>query len=523
MSSPMTNENRSNKTTEEVTTALLKKRSRRVSFAENTSVLIFDRDESGSSPDPAPSNSSNEKDDSGSRQFFRTEDEDDDNDDDPDELGPPSPFIRVVASPSSGGSTIPSATSNDDDNFFGPVSSSFIRRDLSDSSSSDENHDQTMDSTAFSMHYRSIARSEAGELKTSTGINLSFEEKTPTPRSIDSNTSAMILTLTDKRKPNSIPNVSTSKMSPGSQINDMSLVGKYSNKYDYGKVSPPMNALLAEDDCDLHAASHVSLLKSPIKAGKKILADKENGPDLMDLSHDEDTKIEGIINHEELTEVVSANHIEMGLADDGSKLFTSKQPVLGVFPNTSDTQASKSLSPNQSTKATLTETNSSLELLATSQSTPSKYGNIAYRLDDVMEKENKLPLIGAIAHSTDRPSAAATPLNRTMVFQRTDSLQHVGSVSSLQKSISKLRSLEASPFSAGLTTLTTKLKNSNFKSLVSKMTPLGTLLENNIVSPQVNSMDRGEIEIMDICLENPLPNMVANKNQIPKNDVCTTL
>lgn len=57
---------------------------------------------------------------------------------------------------------------------------SFIRQgQLSDSAALDDNHDVTMDSTAFSMHFRSLARSESGvDFKTPTGVNLSFEEKT---------------------------------------------------------------------------------------------------------------------------------------------------------------------------------------------------------------------------------------------------------------------------------------------------------------------------------------------------------
>lgn len=67
-----------------------------------------------------------------------------------------------------------------EDNFFGPVSPNFIRPGrLSDSAVSDENHDITMDSTAFSMHFRRFVRSDSGiDLKTPTEV--SFDEKTPT-------------------------------------------------------------------------------------------------------------------------------------------------------------------------------------------------------------------------------------------------------------------------------------------------------------------------------------------------------
>lgn len=563
MASPVAAEEQSNTKTEEGTTVFHKKRSRRVSFAENTSVHIFDRDEEFETPpDVEPPSSPFEKlgfseRDDDPKQFFRNEEEDDE-DDDMDELGPRSPFLRVVGSPSSGGSTIGSATFNDEDNFFGPVSTSFIRRDFSDSAASDESHDHTMDSTTFSMHFHSIARSDSeGDLKTSTGVYLSFEEKTPTLSSIPSNTrNSMLLTLA--KKPNSQPDASTSKLSTGSQSNDMSLVGEYHAKYDYGRLSPALDALLAEGHKDSHVISHISVLKSPIKSGEQFLANKENGSDLVDFSYGQDIKMQGSTSHEALDEVVYVNHNEMGVADDGSKLFPSKQIAFGVSSNASETQASKSLSPNQSIGGTLTAKtkepvkdafgiNSSLEVLATSQGTPSNSKNMVYQLDEVLEKENRSPLVGSIIHLTDRPShllsngvslskspGTVTPShNQASLFPRTESLKHGGSVSSLQRSISKLRILETSPFSA---VLNAKLENSNSRPLVglSKMTPLGTLSENNNKPLQANCMNNAGIKTLDTYLEEPLPssaqkkregestNMNDNTNEIPKNLVPRT-
>ncbi|XP_021999982.1 uncharacterized protein LOC110897533 isoform X3 [Helianthus annuus] len=459
MASP---EDQSNTKTEEGTTALYKKRSRRVSFAENTSVHFFDRDESlETPPDPEPPSTPSA-------------------DDDTDASGPDFPFIRVLGSPSP---TASSATSNDaEDNFFGPVSANFIRRDLSDSANSDDNHDQTMDSTAFSMHFRSLARSDSEDMKTSTRVPLSFEEKTPTSSSITSGTrNTMQLTLVNK--PNSQPDVSTSKLSAGSQSNDMSLVGEYQNKYDYGKLSPAMDPLLAEDNNDLHSVSHISIPKSPIKAGKQ----NGNEPDFMDFSYGQDNNIKGITSDGEHIEVDSVKQNEMDVSDDGSKLHPNKQTALGVMSNTFDTQGSKSPAPNQSIRDTLTvktnervkdafEINSNLDLLGTSQRTPSNHMDMVYQT-------NESPLLGSITHFTDRPShmllngvglfkspGPVTPSNNpASVAQR-------ASVSSLQKSISKLRALEVSPVSAALNA---KLEDSSSRSLagLSKMTSLGNLLE----------------------------------------------
>lgn len=226
------------------------------------------------------------------------------------------------------------------------MSTNFIRRDLLDSATSDDNHDQTMDSTAFSMHFRSLARSDSeGEMKTSTRVHISSEEKTPALSDLPSNTrNSMQLTLVNK--PNSQPDVSTFKSSMDSQSDDMSLVGQYHGKYDYGKLSPAMYPLLAEDHNNMPAVTHLSVLKSPVNDGKQ----NGNGPGLMDFSYGQDDIMQDITSQEEHKEIVSVKHNEVGVADDGSKLLPSNQTLFGVLSNTSATQASKSLSPNQSVR-----------------------------------------------------------------------------------------------------------------------------------------------------------------------------
>ncbi|GKB76753.1 hypothetical protein Tco_0943648, partial [Tanacetum coccineum] len=286
------NDNSNTKSEQETTTlAFHKKRARRVSFAENTSVHIFNRDEDSATPvnakqPPPPSDEYSDEpkfwNDNGNDEDEEDEDEEDDEMDE--SGGPRSPFLRLVgSSPSSGGSTIGSATSNDgikkrkqancllsqnvllaEDNFFGPVSANFIRRDILDREASDGNHDQTMDSTAFSMHFRSIARSDSEvELKTSTGVHLSFDEKTPNQDSNPTYTGSKML-MTQAKKPNHQPSVSTSKVRTSSESNDMSIVGEYRYKYDYGELSPTLDPLLAEGNKDLRviAASKDTILKS---------------------------------------------------------------------------------------------------------------------------------------------------------------------------------------------------------------------------------------------------------------------
>lgn len=150
-----------------------------------------------------------------------------------------------------------------EDNFFGPVSANFIRPGrLSDSMASDDNRDVTMDSTTFSMHFRSLVRSDSGvDLKTPTGDHLFFEEKTPT--NADNAGSSMVITM--GKKP--IPIVSTVPMeaSSGHYSSDMSIVGETFNKYDYGKLSPRLEALLVESRKDLlsFGVSHDIITSTP--------------------------------------------------------------------------------------------------------------------------------------------------------------------------------------------------------------------------------------------------------------------
>lgn len=121
------------------------------------------------------------------------------------------------------------------------MSANFIRPGrLSDSAASDDNHDITMDSTAFSMHFRSIARSESGDFNISMGVPLPFEEKTPFQARTSSDLeSFMVLTKVGKLKsPLAVP--------INRDSNDMSLVGESMHRYDYGRLSPALEALLAE-------------------------------------------------------------------------------------------------------------------------------------------------------------------------------------------------------------------------------------------------------------------------------------
>ncbi|KAK7327790.1 hypothetical protein VNO77_21881 [Canavalia gladiata] len=122
----------------------------------------------------------------------------------------------------------------DDDDFHGPVSACFIRPDrLSDSGASD---DVTMDSTAFSMHYRSLARSDSGEIKTR-----QFGLTTPSPQGSS-------MDLTEAKK--ACETLAADAGSGGRDSNAMSIEGEHGRSYHYDRLSPAFDAVLAEGGKD---------------------------------------------------------------------------------------------------------------------------------------------------------------------------------------------------------------------------------------------------------------------------------
>eukprot|EP00258_Populus_trichocarpa_P033357 XP_024449376.1 uncharacterized protein LOC7492005 [Populus trichocarpa] len=309
-SNPATIEDPSqNSNTDEETIALRKKRSRRVSFADReiTSVHIFNRDDEYETPPDPPSTKSpiSDTDDEVRAFFGDLADSDDskeissptgaDDDDNDYSINSRKSFFRPVESPSPGGSSIVgSAYCNDEDNFFGPVSASFIRAGrLSDSGASDCNLDVTMDSTAFSMHYRSLVRSVSGEeFKTPTEVRVAAEEKTPSNITTPSDPgSSMVLT---KDKKVTSQNVSGFVQgSGGRDSNDMSLVGENLKSYDYGKLSPGLEALLSEAMKEPQAASGFLSDSSNVKLLERseVSMFDENESSRMDRKDCEDKEV----------------------------------------------------------------------------------------------------------------------------------------------------------------------------------------------------------------------------------------
>ncbi|XP_021665480.2 uncharacterized protein LOC110653957 isoform X3 [Hevea brasiliensis] len=363
-SNPPIVEDTCNAETDEETIAVRKKRSRRVSFADReiTSVHIFNRDEDYETPpdcsakDPSSGNAAEAEnevlgffrdlaDSDDSKEMSPTGDEDDEDD----IVNARKSFLRPVESPSPGSTIVGSATSNDEDNFFGPVSASFIRPGrLSDSAASDDNHDITMDSTAFSMHFHSLVKSDSG--------GKTLEEKTPSHISSPSDSGSFIV-LTKAKK--LIPHVSLpfEKVSCGRDSSDMSLVGENPHNYDYGKLSPTLEALLAEGSKDLQDSS-VSDSNNGKTLKRKLSTFDENLSGHIDEKVCKDKETRNIAKLDTYTEGVSAACMELDEVNGISLITLVNQSTSGPSSRSNeDLEADVSVDQQMQTPNLLSKVN----------------------------------------------------------------------------------------------------------------------------------------------------------------------
>jgi hypothetical protein len=180
------------------------------------------------------------------------------------------------------------------------VSTDFIKPErLSDSGVSD---DITMDSTAFSMHYRSFARSDSGDLKTPTRFDATVTiagQSSATPGSL------MDFTDGDKKTPQS-PVVA----SASGDSDDMSIEGEQGRKsYDYGRLSPKLVAILAQGSKELDGVSRLGskATQSPNGNDMEVLPDlacSANSPirritldSAIASASESSTKVENLLSH----------------------------------------------------------------------------------------------------------------------------------------------------------------------------------------------------------------------------------
>ncbi|XP_065036241.1 uncharacterized protein LOC135671854 isoform X4 [Musa acuminata AAA Group] len=255
---------------------IARKKSRRVSFADITAIHVFDRDDDYETPPDSRQVSADGgadveavgfhegvPDSDGSKGSLRgREDEDDDeNEEDDEDDGDQERFVRDMDS-SSPGSAVGSVTSYDDDNFFGPVSTSFIGSGrLSEAGMSDDtNHDVTLDSTAFSLHFRNIALADDCTADSMRSM------RTPTGDATTAD-AASIIVPTGSKNPFLGSKLFAGNLSGSvGGSSNMSLIEEKSSKYDYGKLSSTLVNLLDQVNRSIQT-------RSPKSANKVIASD----------------------------------------------------------------------------------------------------------------------------------------------------------------------------------------------------------------------------------------------------------
>ncbi|XVE78281.1 hypothetical protein DITRI_Ditri13aG0132300 [Diplodiscus trichospermus] len=546
--------------TDEETIAFKKKRSRRVSFADReiTSVHIFNRDDDDETPPDSTPRPAAEREKEVLGLFRDLADCDDSNGGDDgdyvedDILSARKSFLRPIESPSPGGSsTVGSATSNDEDNFFGPVSAHFIRPGrLSDSAASDDNHDITMDSTAFSMHFRSIVQSESGDLNTSTGVCPASEEKTPYEATVPSNSeSFMVLTKVKKLKsPSPVP---INKFSGGRDTNDMSIVGESLHRYDYGRLSPTLEALLAEGSKDFDAIP-ASDSASPKLSISEVALSHDHGNDCMEPFYNVNSELCNVNNHYMSGKGISIAQDKVVEATGDSTTNLTDQIMCDCSSNTKDGPVAENFvdnqirTPNQLKKGNkdISEVVSGAsvlnsEFLAVATGTPLNQGSEAFRQfanghqlptkDGLKDNSTQAkrhastqargsPLAGSI-HSlsakrqqilldtTNSPRRAlfVTPSSKQSgsVLSK-GSIKQGGSVASILKSNSKLKILERSPcassFSDGIVKSKLRLSDS-FSSRACSFSTIMEELGEDLQCQQATAPTNLEEQLSDVDLK----------------------
>lgn len=519
--------------TEEETIALQKKRSRRVSFAETTAIHLFIREEDYETPPDSANASSKELVRSESEEIMELlqSSEESDNDGingDDDDVALKGSFIRPMGSPSPG-STFGSATSNDEENFFGPVSTDFIKpRRLSDSAASDENHDVTMDSTAFSMHFRSLARSDSGgEFKTPTGTRLAFDERTHGQISTATGTGDSMV-LTTARKPISRPALPADKVTDSGHSDDMSLVSENPHRYDYGKLPPELDVLLAEGGKDVGAVSLTSNVEcsNSISSLRKdtISALDHNRDELLDLRDNQDAdaymkKASGEACPAADTNIDRGNdsfaaatlgegtHNNMYSVDNDSVTVTMtpskdqiEAPILqkNGMPFDKD-EDSRTDATGARGKFESPPSSTQLNLDSEQPTKPSFAGSVS----SFLAKHRHIFKISA---NSSNEKSTTIPLANELCDK--ESIKHVSSGSYFRKSASRLKQLEAFPFAS------TSKAECNASRLISPGCSTRSKAKTNLSRYRSKDISKNHVDVPVACLEAHFSNVAEKDGEI---------
>ncbi|CAN6701766.1 unnamed protein product [Malus baccata var. baccata] len=165
------------------------------------------------------------------------------------------------------------------------------------------------------MHYHSLARSDSGGyLKTPTAVRLAFEEKTPS-HNTNVTDSGSLMSLTKPKMVTLQSSVPDDKVRSGEDSNDMSIIEENPHKYDYGRLSPILDALLAAGSKDMHADSVSVLATSMPPNGGEVSASDENG--IGHMRNGRATEMGNFSTNDLSTEVESVSRIKLSESNGG--------------------------------------------------------------------------------------------------------------------------------------------------------------------------------------------------------------
>lgn len=123
----------------------------------------------------------------------------------------------------------------------------------------------------------------------------------------------MSLTKPKNRTPQSL--VPVDKVRGGDDSNDMSIIEENPHRYDYGRLSPTLDALLAEGSKDLHADSvPAPIITTSSKVGE-VAALAENGIGHVDQINGRSTKMGYFDTHDISTDPASVSRIKLSEAN----------------------------------------------------------------------------------------------------------------------------------------------------------------------------------------------------------------
>ncbi|OVA19737.1 hypothetical protein BVC80_9059g60 [Macleaya cordata] len=162
-----------------------------------------------------------------------------------------------------------------------------------------------------------------GNFKTPTRTQLTFEGKSPTGNSTP-NHSGSFMVLTGDDKPIPRPSVSGGKSSGcGGSNDDMSLIDDNPHMYDYGKLSPTLDALLAESSKIMHDVSvsnqvNISKSSSPLNVSSRCNTFDDPGSEVKELNDSGDNELVHVDTQDPPTEMVSDVNSKLSEGNGGS-------------------------------------------------------------------------------------------------------------------------------------------------------------------------------------------------------------